>query len=79
MIVPKTFASNVLPPQKASHSFSQAILQESLHAHESLCAPRELLHTSPSISECQMLWGQLLPVPDPQWWEPVGLRTLTLW
>ena len=38
----------------------------------------ELLHTSPTGLQCQMLWGLFLPVPDPQAWVlDVGLRTLT--
>ena len=58
-------------------------------AHESLCAPFkngfsvspspvELLRTSPTGLQCQMLWGLFLPMPDPHTWEfDVGLRTLT--
>ena len=57
--------------------------------HESLCVPfknglsispgsMELLHTSPTGPQCQVLWGLFLPVPDPQTWGlDVGLRTLT--
>ena len=41
-------------------------------------SPVELLCTSPVGLQCQMLWGFLLPGPDPQAWEfDVGLRTLT--
>ena len=40
--------------------------------------PGELLHTSPTGPQRQMLWGRLLPMPGPQVWGPdVGLRTLT--
>ena len=58
-------------------------------AHESLCvpfkngvsvspSPVELLCTSPTGLQCQMLRGLFLPVPDPQAWGlDVGLRTLT--
>ena len=58
-------------------------------AHESLCVPSkngvsvspspvELLLTSLTVPQQQMLWGLFLPVPDPQVWGPnVGLRTLT--
>ena len=58
-------------------------------AHKSLCAPFksgvfvfpspvELLCTSPNGPQCRMFWGLLLPMPDPQAWEPdVGRRTLT--
>ena len=58
-------------------------------AHEILCTPfksgvfvfpipMELLHTSPAVPQCQMLW-ELFPVPDLQAWETdMGLRTL-LW
>ena len=58
-------------------------------AHESPCAPfkngvsispspMELLCTSPTGLQCQMLQGLFLPVPDPHTWEfDVGLRTLT--
>ena len=54
-------------------------------ARESLCAPfrngisiypspMELLRTSPTGLQCQMLWGLFLPVPDPHTWEfDVGL------
>ena len=57
--------------------------------HEIFCAPSksgvsvspspvELLHSCPSGLQSQMLWGFLLPMPDPQGGEPdVGLRTLT--
>ena len=32
----------------------------------------------PCSLQCQMLWGILLPMPDPQAWEPdVGLAILT--
>ena len=38
----------------------------------------ELLHTSPTGLQCQMLQGLFLPVPDSHMWEfDVGLRTLT--
>ena len=41
-------------------------------------SPVELLHTSPTGLQCQMLQGLFLPVPDPHTWEfDVGLRTLT--
>ena len=41
-------------------------------------SPLELLHTSPTGLQCQILWGLFLPVPDPYMWEfDVGLRTLT--
>ena len=57
--------------------------------HESLCVPfkngvfvspgpMELLCTSLTGLQCQMLWGPFLPVPDPQAWGfDMGLRTLT--
>jgi len=38
----------------------------------------KLLRISPSGPQCQMLQGLLLPMPNPQVWEPdMGLRTLT--
>ena len=41
-------------------------------------SPVELLHTSPAGLQSQVLLGLLLPVPDPEEWEPdMGLRTLT--
>ena len=41
-------------------------------------SPMELLHTSPTGLQCQMLLGLFLPVPDPRTWGfDVGLRTLT--
>ena len=58
-------------------------------ACESLCAPFkngvsvspspvELLRTSPTGLQCQMLQGLFLPVPDPYTWElDIWLRTLT--
>ena len=58
-----------------------------INRHESLCAPfkngvsifpspMELLCTNPTVFQCQMLWGLLLPIPDPQVWGPdLGLRT----
>ena len=59
-------------------------------AHENLCvpfkngvsiylSPVELLCTSPTGFQCQMIQGLFLPVPDPHTWEgfDVGPRTLT--
>ena len=58
-------------------------------AHESLCvpfkngvfispSPMELLHTSPTDLQRQMLQGLFIPMPDPQVWGPdMGPRTLT--
>ena len=58
-------------------------------AHEGLCAlfknglsispsSVDLLHTSSTSLQCQILQGLFLPVPDPHTWEfDVGLRTLT--
>ena len=58
-------------------------------ARESLCAPfkngvsrcpspEELLCTSPTGLQCQMLRGLFLPMPDLQpWGSDTGLRTLT--
>ena len=52
-------------------------------AHESLCVPfKNVVSMSPSPMELlctsHMLWGLLLPMPDPQEWElDIGLRTLT--
>ena len=41
-------------------------------------SPMELLHTSPTGLQYQILWGPFLPVPDTHTWEfDVGLRTLT--
>ncbi len=41
-------------------------------------SPVELLCTSSTGLQCQMLQGLFLPVPDPYTWEfDVGLRTLT--
>ena len=41
-------------------------------------SPVELLCTSPTGLQCQMLQGLFLPVPDPLTWEfDVGFRTLT--
>ena len=41
-------------------------------------SPGDLLSTSPTGFQCQMLWGLFLPMLDPQAWGPdVGLRTLT--
>ena len=41
-------------------------------------SPVELLHSSPTGLQSQMLWGFLLLMPDPQDGEPnMGLRTLT--
>ena len=38
----------------------------------------ELLCTSPTGLQCQMLWELFVPVPDHHKWEfDVGLRTLT--
>ena len=57
-------------------------------AHESLCIPFkhgvsispslvQLLWTNTTGPQCQILQGILLPVPDPQVWEPdMGLRIL---
>ena len=40
--------------------------------------PVELLCTSPTGLECQILWELFLSMPDPQVWAPdVGLRILT--
>ena len=42
-------------------------------------SPVELLCTSPTGLQCQMLCWLFPPMPDPQVWRPdVGLRTLTL-
>ena len=42
-------------------------------------SPMELLHLRPAGFQSQMLWGFLLPIPDPQAGEgDMGLRTLTL-
>ena len=44
----------------------------------SLCSPVELLHTSSTGLQCQMLQGVFLPVPDLYTWKfAVGLRPLT--
>ena len=41
-------------------------------------SPVELLQSRSAGLQSQMLWGFLLPMPDPQAWETdVGLRTLT--
>ena len=68
----------------------EPLLCPGTHARESLCVPFkngvsvsprpvELLHTSPTGLQCQMLQGLFLPVPDPHTWQfDVGLRTLTL-
>ena len=43
------------------------------------CGPMELLWTSPTGPQCQMIWGLLLPRPNPQVWDlHMGLRNLTL-
>ena len=40
--------------------------------------PAELLHSSPTGLQCQMLWQLLFPMPDPQAWGPgVGFRSFT--
>ena len=107
MNIPKSFASNALPPQQAivtlcfprrspkncSRVWPRFLWSPCFalgpSARESLCAPFkngvsispspvELLHTSPTGLQCQMLWGLFLPMPDPQVWGfDVGLRTLT--
>ena len=58
-------------------------------AHQSLCvpfkngvsvspSPMELLCTSPTSLQCQILRGLFFPMPDPQTWGfDVGLRILT--
>ena len=106
MVIPETFASSVLPPQRATATpcfprrSSKNLKQVCPRflwslcfapgpcAHESLYAlfksrlsvspsPMELLHTSPAGPQGQVLCGLLLPMPDPQAWEPnMGLRTL---
>ena len=106
MVIPKTFASSVLPPQKttitpcfprrSSKNCSQVCpsflwslcFPLGLSAHGNLCvpfksgvsislSPVELLHTSTTGLQCQMLWRFLLLIPDSQSWLPdVGLRTL---
>ena len=75
-------------PDPDSYGFS-ALQRLGPSAHESLCVPFkngvsispgpvELLHTSPTDPQHQMLWGLLLPMPDSQAWGPdVGLKTLT--
>ena len=94
MNIPKSFASNVLPPQQAtftpvfpgcpprtavrfdpdSHG-DFALPWDPVHM-KVLCvpfkngvsvfpSPVELLHTSPTGLQCQMLQGLFLPVPDP--------------
>ena len=67
----------------------ESLLCPGTSAHESLCvpfknrvpispSPAELLHTSPTGPQHQMLQGFLLPMPDTQAWEPdMWLRILT--
>ena len=67
----------------------EALLCPGPSAHESLCvpfkngvsispSPVELLGTSPTGFQRQMLQGLFFPMPDPQTQGPnVGLRTLT--
>ena len=107
MNIPKSFASNVLPPQWVTvtlcfpRRFSKKCSQVWPRFLGSLCfalgtsaceilyAPfknwvsifpslMELLYSSPTDLQCQMLWGLFMPIPDPQEWGlDVGLRTLT--
>ena len=103
MNIPKSFASNVLPPQQATFipggpprpavrfdpdSYGDCFALGP-SAHESLCvpfkndisvslSPVELLCTSPTGLQCQMLQGLFLPVSDPHTGEfDVGLTALT--
>ena len=58
-------------------------------AHEHLCvpfkkgvsilpSPMQLLLTRPTAFQCQIIWGPILWIPDPQAWGlDVGLRTFT--
>ena len=56
---------------------------ESLHVHfrngvSISPSSMELLHTSSTALQCQILWWLFLPMPNPQGWRPdVSLRTLS--
>ena len=89
MIIPETFASNVLPPQQVTvpcfpkrssknpRSDPDAYGVSPLSWDPVHLLRMELLSTSHTGPQHQMLWGLLLQMPNPQTWEP-GLRLRTL-
>ena len=74
-VCPRFLWSLCFAPGPCAHESLYALFKSRLSVSPS---PMELLHTSPAGPQSQMPQGLLLPMPDPQAWEPdVGLRTLT--
>ena len=74
---PDSYGASVLLWDPVHRKPACAFQEWSLHPHPHP-RPVELLHTSPTGPQQQMLQGLLFPTPGSQVWGPdVGLRTLT--